>query len=311
MEKFEGPEKKLEIVLFAPQTGLRNNTDGRWDRVVRASGAEILKRESVDKLDSYLLSESSLFVWDDRILIITCGRTTPVCALPIILEYVEKDRVAFLIYKRKNLNFPAEQPTNFEQDRAYLSRYFAGRTIRLGPAIRDHIHVFYYANSHKAPSADACLRVLMHDIDPAVGKIFFQHAKTRNAFKNETLSRLTELYPAMVIDNHFFYPQGYSLNGISEKGYYTIHITPQRQGSYASFETNVIERDYSRVIGEIISIFNPHRFSLVLTSSRNGRCVSLHNSLADQPPDYQVSDSMQYEFDHNYITSFSNYLKQF
>ena len=36
MEKFEGQEKKLEIILFPPQAGLRNNTEDRWDRVARA-----------------------------------------------------------------------------------------------------------------------------------------------------------------------------------------------------------------------------------------------------------------------------------
>ena len=106
MDRFEGPEKKLEIILSDPQTGLRDNSDGRWDRVVRASGAEILKRKYGNNLDSYLLSESSLFVWDDRILIITCGRTTPVKALPVMLEFIAADNVAYLFYERKNLNFP-------------------------------------------------------------------------------------------------------------------------------------------------------------------------------------------------------------
>jgi S-adenosylmethionine decarboxylase len=75
-------------------------------RVVRASGAEILNCVSTAELDGYLLSESSLFVWEERLLLITCGQTTPVRTLPEILEFIDRDRIAFLFYERKNLNFP-------------------------------------------------------------------------------------------------------------------------------------------------------------------------------------------------------------
>jgi len=105
--KFEGPEKKLEIILFAPQAGLRSNRDGQWDRVAKASRAAIISGIATDDLDAYLLSESSLFVWEDRILMITCGKTTLINAVPEILKIVNRDRIAFVFYERKSFMFPS------------------------------------------------------------------------------------------------------------------------------------------------------------------------------------------------------------
>jgi S-adenosylmethionine decarboxylase len=309
MDRFEGPEKKLEIILSVPQTGLRDNSDGRWDRVVRASGAEILKRKYGKKLDGYLLSESSLFVWDDRILIITCGRTTPVLALPVILDYVSKDRIACLFYERKNLNFPDDQPAAFEDDQIYLSSYLPGKSIMMGSALRDYVHVFYYADASVALASNASLQIFMHDIDPKVARAFFyQHANT--AQQEATLAKLTGLYPMMDIDSHFFYPQGYSLNGIADTKYYTVHVTPQPEASYASFESNLIGDDSGNIIAEVVSIFKPRRYCLMVRTSDNGKDIGLQHSLTPQPSGYRGMDHIRHEFDGHYQASFSSFLKQ-
>jgi len=309
MDRFEGPEKKLEIILSVPQTALRDNSDGRWDRVVRASGAEIIKIKYGKKLDSYLLSESSLFVWDDRILIITCGRTTPVMALPVILDYISRDQIACLFYERKNLNFPDDQPTGFEDDHIFLSNYFPGRSIMMGSALRDYLHVFYYTNAAVALPPDASLQILMHDIDPTVARTFFHH-NSNGAQQAKILARLTGLYPMMNIDSHFFYPQGYSLNGILDTKYYTVHVTPQPEASYASFESNLIDHDSPKVIADVVSIFKPKRYSLVVTTTDNGNATELHHSLTAYPSGYRAMDQMRHEFDSHYKASFSNFLKQ-
>ncbi|MDE2291761.1 MAG: adenosylmethionine decarboxylase, partial [Elusimicrobia bacterium] len=82
---FEGAEKKAEIVA-APGTGsLRALGRPFWEGVIAAARAKILSALSSPACDAYLLSESSLFVWDDRALLITCGRTTLV---PAVLRVV-------------------------------------------------------------------------------------------------------------------------------------------------------------------------------------------------------------------------------
>ncbi len=308
MDKFEGPEKKLELIFASPQPGLRNNTDDRWNKAVQASGAEILNRISTEKLDGYLLSESSLFVWDDRVLMITCGKTTPVMAIPDMLQYVDTTQIGFVFYKRKNLIFPQDQPTDFEYDRACLLEFFPGNVTLLGSSCNDHIHVFYYSNGMVAPSPDATLQVLMHEIEPSVGAIF-SYEKSDIAVRSAELIRLCNIYPLMQLDSHFFYPQGYSINGIAGASYFTVHITPQPEASYASFETNIIDDDYSRVINEVVAIFKPGRFSVVLTTSGDKKCCALHAAIKQPHRDYQINDEVSHDFDQNYSTTYLNLSK--
>ncbi|MEZ6189114.1 MAG: hypothetical protein R3F62_29460 [Planctomycetota bacterium] len=48
-----------------------------WERVVEAARAQILSQISTSQCDAYLLSESSLFVYDDRFALITCWWQDP------------------------------------------------------------------------------------------------------------------------------------------------------------------------------------------------------------------------------------------
>ena len=72
---FEGSEKKIELVVNSKVKDLRALGDSFWEEVVGKCQAEILSKISSSRVDSYLLSESSLFVWSDRFIMITCGQT--------------------------------------------------------------------------------------------------------------------------------------------------------------------------------------------------------------------------------------------
>jgi len=39
--------------------------------------------------------------------------------------------------------------------------------------------------------------------------------------------------------------------------YWTIHITPEEEFAYVSFETNVSMRDYGDLIRKVIDVFKP------------------------------------------------------
>lgn len=81
-------------------------------------------------------------------------------------------------------------------------------------------------------------------------------------------------YPDARVDAYIFTPCGFSANGIvpspSGKGtnYFTVHVAPEPQNSYASFETNVPSRQTGRetrdVIEQVVNIFKPGRFSVTL-----------------------------------------------
>ena len=82
MDYFEGTEKLLEI-WFTKSNGkctldndLRNISRECLDYILDLVNCKILSSTRSRDLDSYVLSESSLFVSKNRLLIKTCGTTT-------------------------------------------------------------------------------------------------------------------------------------------------------------------------------------------------------------------------------------------
>ena len=303
IEKFEGPEKKLDIMLFSPRSDLRSNKDSKWQKVVNSSGSQILSSISTDDLDAYLLSESSLFVWNNRILMITCGKTVLINALQEILDLVDRTRVAVVLYERKKSNFPLEQPFSFKDEVDRLTRSFPGKSYRLGPADHDHVHVFFWAHPNAKPQKNMTLQLLMHDIDPSFMASFCMEKKKAMDL-NVKFSGFEKFFPLTERDSHFFSPYGYSLNGLSKTNYITVHITPQSNGSYASFETNIIQDDYSPLINEIIDIVKPEKFSLILSTRMEQDSPRFHATLAGCMANHRITEKSRYEFDCGYEVTF-------
>lgn len=92
----------------------------------------------------------------------------------------------------------------------------------------------------------------------------------------------TARYPDAKIDSYLFTPCGFSANGIvpaPEDGkpkathYFTVHVTPEPQCSYASFETNVPTRQSGRetadLVQQVVNIFKPGRFTVTLFEAKN------------------------------------------
>ena len=52
-KKFEGSEKKLEIILKQPNPSLRSNETSKWDSVVASSKAHIIDCVSTREMDAY------------------------------------------------------------------------------------------------------------------------------------------------------------------------------------------------------------------------------------------------------------------
>jgi S-adenosylmethionine decarboxylase len=90
----------------------------------------------------------------------------------------------------------------------------------------------------------------------------------------------TSRYPDARVDAYLFTPCGFSANGVipapdqagTATHYFTVHVTPEPQCSYASFETNVPGRQTGRetveVIEHVVNIFKPGRFSVTLFEAK-------------------------------------------
>ena len=86
-------------------------------------------------------------------------------------------------------------------------------------------------------------------------------------------------YPDARIDAYLFTPCGFSANGVipAPQGpgathYFTVHVTPEPNCSYASFETNVpckqTGRETVEIIAQVVNIFKPGRFSVTLFETK-------------------------------------------
>jgi S-adenosylmethionine decarboxylase len=271
---FEGPEKKIEIIINKNGIDLRSLGDDFWDQVVEKSRAKILSSISNEWCTAYLLSESSLFVYSHALTMITCGQTTLVEAVKEILKKVPAEMVEVLIYERKDEIFPHRQPSSFFDDARELHSLIPGRALRFGTEDSHHVFVYTSERSYVPTSDDMTLEILMHNISNQAMSLF-QNGEKEDLAKAVKAAGIWDILPGYQVDEHFFQPAGYSLNAIAKDRYNTLHVTPQQMGSYVSFETNhqffpedrpgsaSIESSLKRLIERVMEIFEPRACSIV------------------------------------------------
>lgn len=323
--QFEGPEKTLEV-CFRPRiptanhtntiitnnnnhppnaatnikTGLRTLTRQDLDKVCKRARCTILSSISNQYLDAYVLSESSLFVYNYMIVIKTCGTTTLLRCLAILIELARSKldlTLDWVGYSRKNFNFPDDQRFphgSFTQELEYLYSHknlcekLDGNGYTLGPITDDHWFVFVADKTVRSQmdlDNDRVLNIMMFDIDVDIAELFYY-----DKYKNEdTMSDETEgeevkrisfeqtraagidaLCPGATFDPRAFEPCGYSMNAILYKSYYTMHITPEEGSSYASFETNQKLASYTSLINNVVRTFKPKKFVMTLMADEGG-----------------------------------------
>jgi S-adenosylmethionine decarboxylase len=260
---FEGPEKKLEVVVTPDFPPLRSLGDAVWQGVVEAAGAKVISVLRSERCDAYLLSESSLFVFDDWFVLITCGQTTLVDAVPKLLQSIPKESIAFLVYERKSEHFPEHQPSTFYEDAARLQTMLPGRALCFGDEHGRHIQMFHSVRPHTPEKNDPTLEVLMYDIDENIAKQFAP-ARCANDASLAVSSGIDAIIPGFTTSEHVFNPAGYSLNAVKGEEYYALHVTPEETGSYVSFETNYDFRgQLGGLVGSIVELFRPRAFDVV------------------------------------------------
>lgn len=276
---FEGPEKKIEVdYIVSPQTpeGLRKISVDDWKILLTEINCTILSHIENEFCDAYILSESSLFVFSSKVIIKTCGQITLLKCLPLLLEYGNRvnaveTRVSF---SRRNLLFPTEQlspHTSFDEEVVYLKQHFpTGDAYVFGSKNCDHHYVFVYHNEKvdlpsKPPHS---LEVLMTGLDRTVMKQFYRDSSFVSVEELTVRSKIQSLFnSATKIDAHAFEPLGYSLNGLASDCYATLHITPQPECSYVSFETTDVDFAKSHdLVAKIIDVFKPEAFTVLIIS---------------------------------------------
>lgn len=97
---FEGPEKTLEVcfrqkegtipVEVGERIGLRRLSRDELARICARARCTILSQVSNRYLDAYVLSESSLFVYPYMLVLKTCGTTTLLRCIALLIDFGRK-----------------------------------------------------------------------------------------------------------------------------------------------------------------------------------------------------------------------------
>jgi len=327
---FEGVEKLLEV-WFTRSDEKINNCDLRdipkksVESLLRLVKCEVISTISNDYLDSYVLSESSLFVAKRRFILKTCGTTTPLMCLKPLLRLVKQyagfDEIEDVFYSRKNYKRPELQimpHRNFEEEVTLLDSFFTdGAAYCLGSINRDcwYLYTLNPLCGNKArltgvEEPDQTLEILMTELDPKVMRIFTKDV-CKSGEEATRMSGIDRIIPNVMINDHLFDPCGYSMNGIFKHGsYMTIHVTPEPDFSYVSFETNAPQSSYKDIIGRVLDTFNPGKF--VMTTFANKASIA-YNSQAEIEKMVAIKEWLRLESQYcrfkNYDLTYAHYTK--
>lgn len=284
---FEGYEKRLEInfsessVFADPNgSGLRVLTRSQLDSILEPAACTIVSQLSNSEFDSYVLSESSLFVFPYKIVVKTCGTTKLLLSIPQILKLAESIslRVNSVKYSRGTFIFQNTQPAphrSFSEEVGFLNRYFrSGEAFILGdpnsPSSYWHVYVAH-PGPQNLPENEITLEMCMTGLDRQKAGVFFKKPETDG--KMTKMSGISNIIPSHTICDFEFEPCGYSMNGIDNAAYSTIHVTPEEGFSYASYEAMGFDPgtiEFEALVKRVLDCFKPAEFSVAITSNGSG-----------------------------------------
>jgi len=315
---FEGCEKKVEIDFFVPAGGpdLRAIPRDAIDAFLSLAKCTVISTKHNEHFNSYLLSESSLFIFPSKIILKTCGTTLLLKSVGAILAAAKAIGATpdFLQFSRSNFIFPSKQHfphRAFSEETDYLNKLLGmeGDAFILGPlqGPRWHLYIVDFNRVDAAQYKQQTCELIMFNLDREVMKQFYQlqtegaegaaaasaaaagsapmdESKedkilcnsagqgfanidgegTRTGAEATKRSGIDLLLPGSDIDGFLFSPCGYSCNGLLKDTYFTIHITPEPECSFVSFETNYNTPSFTALVNLVTKTFKPGSFCMSL-----------------------------------------------
>jgi S-adenosylmethionine decarboxylase len=288
---FEGTEKKAEIILTKQSFSLVSDVANiTWQNMVQSCNARILSTIENTQCKAFLLSESSLFVWHDRCVILTCGVTRLINAVEFFIQHFSINNIEQITYQRKNEFIASAQLTSFKDDVQHLAQAINGNAYLLGNLDHHHHHVFF---ARKTPNNKQQLSVyefLAYNIGSNASKLLNQPNLNTSIIRKYL--NLTDLLVGFYLDDFAFSPLGYSLNAIKENFYFTMHITPQETHSYISVEANF---NLSMLIPKLLDILNPASYDLLCFNDDNFAATINHPTVNNYVCFAHVAQELQPE----------------
>jgi S-adenosylmethionine decarboxylase len=318
---FEGAEKLLEIWFIPSNNGsgkatthndLRNIPRELIEEVLNLVNCKVLTYAQSATTDTYVLSESSMFIFQTHFILKTCGETTLLHAVQPMLELARDccglDVVDQIFYSRRKFLRPELQKaphTSFDHEVAYLDSIFEGGCAYvLGRTNVDCWYLYTLDKNCVSTKSDQTFEMIMTDLDPEKMKIFYQEY-TNSAAEATKKAGIDKLFSNAKIFDYIFNPCGYSMNGLLPDGhYFTIHITPEPDFSYVSFETNVSYHQYQELTRKLLKMFNPGKFTTTIFGGTAATSLDAQRKMFLYPDygriDHQIVCLVDYDLIYSY-----------
>ena len=297
---FEGSEKKAEIIIDATQISLIADLEENfWQALVQCCNAKILSTIENKDCKAFLLSESSLFVWHDRLLIITCGNTRLVHSVEYFIQQVGMSKIQQITYQRKNEYFAHAQLSSFGDDIALLGQYVKGQSFRFGELDGHHNYIFNQDTHFKLHQEDKSYELIAYQICQKASDKLTTLGLAANEIRE--FLQLDRLLAGYILDDFVFEPFGYSINAIKGMHYLTIHITPQASSSYVSIQANI---NLIALAPDFLRVLAPKSIDLLSVNETD------FSELTRQylPQEYISKSLFQQHLSNNDLVSFANYI---
>lgn len=290
---FEGFEKRLELHFSGDDPaglGLRRLSFESLEEVLQAVQCTVVAAVGNHYFDSYVLSESSLFVYPSKIIIKTCGTTQLLKSVAPLIDHANNLGLTLsgCRYTRGSFIFPMAQPyphTSFRDEVVFLeeslpaSLCFRKATVMNSQKLSSHSwHVFTASDEPRMDPNMAeelyTVEVCMTELDCVLARKFFRRpndGKSGDAAGKEMteITGIGDINPNAIICDFAFDPCGYSMNGIDGDQYSTIHVTPEDGYSYASFECVGSVYDgglLAEMLKKVAQVFRPAKMSVSTTT---------------------------------------------
>jgi S-adenosylmethionine decarboxylase len=330
---FEGTEKRIELD-FAGDGSLCDVPRKDWEEVVRLSSTQVLNEMRGEHQISYLLSESSLIVYPRKVILKTCGKTVPICSVGKVHELARQVGLEpeWLCYSRKDYLNPLEQPWEHQSQEREITLCRSacrglGDAYVLGALTGEHwlIYDAQFKPTDGTKTADFQVDIMMYELPQPVRQAFFTNEPEGSAEGAAQMTRVSGL-GALVdsiggqIDDYSFSPCGYSCNVHAGEAYATVHVTPQESCSYASFETNLGSRRYSKpgedcskalndLVTKVLDIFQPKRLTITLFVDQGAMASIGSAPFAGVGTRYTQRTKTSTRFEMDYVATIVNYVE--
>ncbi|KAI3923386.1 hypothetical protein MKW98_026979 [Papaver atlanticum] len=268
--RFEGFEKRLEISFFElgvfadpAGNGLRALTKSQLDEILKPAECTIVGSISNAHLDSYILSESSFFVYPYKMIIKTCGTTKLLLSIPPVLELA---KTPFLTVRAVR-NVSEEV---IALDSQFIKLGLRSRAYVMGDNKSQNWHVYsaFAEATGNQTNPSFTLEMCMTGLNKECASVFY---KTESSTANEMTeaSGIRKIFPDSNISDFEF------------DRFSTIHVTPEDGFSCASFEAvgydlkNAV--DLKQLLRRVLSCFEPNEFS-----------VAVHSDIGNSVPELRM-----------------------